>query len=472
MTRLTILHTNDLHARITQLVRIAALAKTIRRDVEAAGGHCVLWDAGDAEDTTLVESSMTKGNAVMAMLRGAGYELEALGNASPLRYGPQCIAALAEQFGRPLLCANFIDPRTQQLAAGLSPYAILNFGDLKVGVIGLTDPLPAYRIFKLITPAPADILPGLIDEVRGRGAQTIILLSHLGSPKDRAVAEAISGIDVIIGAHDHQEIYPPLNVNGTLIVQAGYFGRHLGRLDLEIDPTTGRIIQHRGELLPITDEMPIDAEAQAAVEAERERVRQITAHVIGHAHQSIEVAYDRECVAGRLLADALRDRMQVEIALALSGQWTTPLEAGPITIGNLFTACRSTANPGVVSLTGEQIVSFLQAAIQPENSARTPRGQRGVPIGWPNVAGLRVVYNPASHQIIEVYASEVLLEPDRLYRVASTDMELTDYSGYLKLSDDQIEYEVPTISAEVLQDYIEARGSIGASDQRFFRRDE
>ena len=44
------------------------------------------------------------------------------------------------------------------------------------------------------------------------------------------------GIDLIIGAHDHVELNPPLVVNGTIIAQAGDYGRYLGRLDLEIDP--------------------------------------------------------------------------------------------------------------------------------------------------------------------------------------------------------------------------------------------
>jgi hypothetical protein len=71
MTRLTILHTNDLHGHVEQVFRIAALAKQIKYEVTTNGGHCVLWDAGDAEDTILYESSMTKGRAMMAVLRGA-----------------------------------------------------------------------------------------------------------------------------------------------------------------------------------------------------------------------------------------------------------------------------------------------------------------------------------------------------------------------------------------------------------------
>ena len=43
-----------------------------------------------------------------AILRGAGCDYVALGNAIPFRYGPQAIADMAKHFGRPLLCANLL----------------------------------------------------------------------------------------------------------------------------------------------------------------------------------------------------------------------------------------------------------------------------------------------------------------------------------------------------------------------------
>lgn len=204
MTRLTILHTNDLHGHVEQVFRIAALARQIKQEVEGSGGHCVLWDAGDAEDTILYESSITKGRAMMAILRGAAYELEALGNAAPSRYGPQAIAGLADGFGRPLLCANMIDPMTGQLVSGLEPYTLQACGGVTLGIISLTAVMRNYAaFFKLLLREPAEVLPDLIAEVRERGAQTIVMLSHLGSKQDSALAEQIEGLDVIIGAHDH-----------------------------------------------------------------------------------------------------------------------------------------------------------------------------------------------------------------------------------------------------------------------------
>ena len=77
-TLLTILHTNDLHARIEQLPLISAMVKRIRREVADQGGHTLLWDGGDAEDRILLESDVTKGAAIMAMMNAMGYFSEEL----------------------------------------------------------------------------------------------------------------------------------------------------------------------------------------------------------------------------------------------------------------------------------------------------------------------------------------------------------------------------------------------------------
>ncbi|MDO8752259.1 MAG: hypothetical protein Q7J80_00065, partial [Anaerolineales bacterium] len=259
MIHLTILHTNDIHGRVPQLVRIASLVRKIRAEVEAAGRLCLFVDAGDAEDTTLLESSLTKGSAMNAILRGAGCEYTALGNAIPLRYGYQAIANLAKHFGRPLLCAN-MHTENGELVDGLEPFVIKEFDSLKIGILGLTAPIDAYTsFFELKMGEPVEVLPELIAQARAQGAKTILLLSHLGSLADIELPEKIQGIDVIIGAHDHKEINPPLVVRDTIITQAGDFGRLLGRLDLEIDSISGRVIRHTGALIPISEDIPLDS---------------------------------------------------------------------------------------------------------------------------------------------------------------------------------------------------------------------
>jgi 2',3'-cyclic-nucleotide 2'-phosphodiesterase (5'-nucleotidase family) len=454
MTRLTILHTNDLHGRVEQLTRIATLVRRIRREVEAAGGLCLYVDAGDSEDTTLLESSLTKGSSMNAMLRGAGCDYVALGNAIPSRYGPQAIADMAKHLGRPLVCANLRDERGE-IVAGLEPFAIHEFDSVKLGILGLTAPIRTYAsFFKLQAAQPETVLPSLIEQARSQGAKTILLLSHLASNVDKELAEKIPGMDIIIGGHDHKEI-PPLDVNGTVVAQAGDFGRLLGRLDLEVDPVSGKVTHFEGTLLPVDESVPPDAHAVAAVEAERVRVREIMSRVVGTLSQPFDLADDRECAAGNLLADALLERIHgTEVALALAGHWEVGLAAGALTQGQLFAANRSTANPAKVELTGAQILQFLRAALKPENAAQAPHSLRGRKMGLSHVAGMTIRYDPSDLETIEVRVGDQLLQEGRKYMVAATDMEFSDIYGYLVIPDEQVEYEVPTIMPEVLEDYI------------------
>lgn len=467
MIHLTLLHTNDIHARIDPLLRIATLIRRIRSQVKAAGGYCTVWDGGDAEDTIWLESSATKGSAMMALLHSIGYDLAVLGNATPLRYGPQPIENLAERFGRPLLGANMLDVATGRPVAGLEPYVIQAFGDFKMGVIGLTAPMPSYAFFNTITLGdPLAMLPGLIAKVRSRGAQTVALLSHLASPTDQRIAEQVAGLDLIIGGHDHAKLYPPLVVNGVLIAQAGSLGQFLGRLDLEIDPATGKIAAHTGELIEVGEDIPPDPEAAAALEAERERVRQMLQRVIGELHAPMDKADDRQCAAGNLLADMLLDRVRgAQVALAVICHWTAGLDAGRLTLGALNNALRSTANPARAELSGEQILQFLRQALRPDNAARTLPPLRGAPVGMPHVAGMRVRYDPQTFEPVEVRIGDEPLQPERRYVVAATDLEFSDILNYLVIPFDQVEYEVPIIMPEVMEEYIAKHSPLDAPSE-------
>lgn len=458
MVRLTILHTNDIHGRVEQLLRIATLVRSIRAQVEAGGGYCLYVDAGDAEDTSQLESSLTKGSAMEAMLRGAGCDQVALGNAIPLRYGPQAVAPLAAHFGRPLLCGNLFG-QDGNLLEGLTPYARQDFGPLKASLIGLTDPIDTYRaVFHLDARDPIQVLPGLLERARADGAVFHILVSHLSSRADQRLAEAVRGLAVILGGHDHRQLYPPLMVQGTLLAQAGEFGAFLGRLDLEIDPETGKLLGHHAELLPVEESLPPDPQAGKVVESERRRVRKLMNRRVGVLRTELPLAVHDECGAGNLLADALLERVPgAQVSLALAGHWTSGLKAGPLTRGALFAANRSTANPARVRLRGEQIAAFLRAALKPENAARRLHALRDGAVGMPHVAGMKIVVEGDELAIV---INGAPLAAHRTYVVAASDFEFSEIVGYLVIPDEQVEYELPTIMPEVLEDYIRARSPL------------
>jgi 5'-nucleotidase len=204
--RVTILHTNDIHGRIAGLARVATLVERIREETP----HRVIYvDAGDVEETTTRLSNLTKGVAMHRLLSAAGCEVSVVGNAVWLRYGPQVIPDQARAASYPLLLAN-LSP-----VEGVQPTALID----GVGFVGVTDPFLSfldgstvdYGIYPL---DEVDAVRQGARELRGRGAELVVCLSHLGYRRvsgnltvrtvDPELAEQVQGeVDVIVGAHSH-----------------------------------------------------------------------------------------------------------------------------------------------------------------------------------------------------------------------------------------------------------------------------
>jgi len=134
--QLTILHTNDLHGRVERLAYLSSMARRIRAEAEAAGGAVLLLDVGDAEEKSLLESDVTKGAAVMALLSAAGYHAMAVGNGAPLSYGPHCLPDMAAAASFPLLAANFTWAESGEMVDGVTPAVLLVAGGVSVGSSG------------------------------------------------------------------------------------------------------------------------------------------------------------------------------------------------------------------------------------------------------------------------------------------------------------------------------------------------
>jgi len=452
---LTLLHTNDLHGRVPQLARIGTLVSEIRENVVSKGGYCLYLDAGDSEDSILLESALTRGSAMEAILRGAGCDQVALGNAIPFRYGIQAIEGLAESFGKPLLCANMFWQDGSR-PEGLTPFVIEDFEAFSVGIIEFTAPMNAFQPFKIELKPPEDIAPALVDTVKAEGADFVMVLSHLGLKNDIRLAEMVQGISVIIGGHSHDRLKMPLVINDTLIVMAGEFGEILGRLDLEIDTENFSVTHFFEQHIVVTDQTPEYRPALDVIAAEKQRAQRIMDVEVGRLDTACELVNGVECRAGNLLADALMDHFPgADGAFVMGSHWEEGLPAGTITKGQLFSANRSTGNPGKVALTGSQLKQFFSAALNPENIQRSMAVLRGQSPGFPHVAGIRLRASGEGSGNWEILlGDEVVKDDDRLTLVTS-DLELSEYLNYLTILDEQVEYDIQTILPEVVEGYLQ-----------------
>jgi 2',3'-cyclic-nucleotide 2'-phosphodiesterase (5'-nucleotidase family) len=421
--RLTILHTNDLHGHVDRLARAATLVRRIR----AESGHPVVYvDAGDIEETTNRLSNLSKGTAMQPILSAAGCQAACVGNAVWLRYGAQVLADHAAAATYPLLLANLAP------VPGVQPTATID----GVGFVGVTD---AFRDFLELGDygfQPLDEVETVkrhARELRRQGAERVVVLSHLGlgempdrrGPRisDRELAAALGGeIDLIVGGHSHNLLPRGEWVDGVLIAQAGWGGEHLGRIDWDADGP-------RASVVPVGDEIPPDPDVLAAADrAER---------ALDASLDEIVARLDGPLDALRI-AEILRLRMGADVGLQTEGAAIDrPLPAGPLRRGDLWEVCHSTGNPGVVPMTGAQLLHVIERGADPAFQQTTAGPLRGRPRGALCVSG------PAD------------LDPERQYLVAGTDWELEPYGGMVaeawKL---QVRYDFPIILREAIEEHV------------------
>jgi len=415
---LTLLHTNDIHGHEDRIAQIATL---VRRE-KAESPHTVLYlDAGDVEETTNRLSNLTKGSAMHRLLGQTTCDAATVGNASWLRYGPGVLTEHSRVAPYPLLLANF-DP-----VSGPVPSVLL--GD--VGVFGLT---ASFRnMFTNIDWGftaldELEVARSCARDLRSQGAKLVVFLSHLGletpaeSWDDRRIATELQGdVDVIVGAHSHDLLRDGEWVGRVLITQAGAYGAHLGRIEVD-----------GGAMTASVEAIPDDTEAHSAVAEEaaliEAEVEVTLAEELGRVEAPLDAAW---------IAEMLRRRMGADVGLFAEGLVLGVLPPGVVTRGALWDASETAANPGVATLTGAQLADLVDRGNSPELVESTPRPLRGRRRGRLAVAGI----------------DPDVIDPQRAYRVAATDWELDSYGGYaLAEWGLRLRYDFPTIVREAIEE--------------------
>jgi 2',3'-cyclic-nucleotide 2'-phosphodiesterase (5'-nucleotidase family) len=422
--RLVVLHTNDLHGEIDALARVATLVERIRAESDCP---VVYVDAGDVEETTTWISNVTSGAAMHRLLSAAGCAAAAVGNASWLRYGPAVLASHGKEASYPLLLAN-VRALDGSPFEGTQESALLDVDGLRLGLVGVTAPYLHFGIesYGASWVEEAPLVRRHAAELRERGADYVLLLSHLGLVDDRRLApEVADAVDAILGAHSHDTLPEGERVGGLLVTQAGDRGRYLGRLELGPDGA-------REELLPVGEQVPLHPAVLAAVETIEPEVEELLGEVLGELPEPVDPE-----TGARWFGDLLLERLDADVAIVFPGQaFTEGLPAGLITRGDLWRACDSSANPGVVTMSGPQLAAVVARGRDAEFAASSGGPFRGRPRGVLQVRGLE----------------EVDLQRD--YRVAGTDGELEGY-GELVPAEWGLrpEYEFPTIVRDVFEEH-------------------
>lgn len=167
----------------------------------------------------------------------------------------------------PYIAHNVFDPVNDKPL--YAPYILQKRNGITVAIIGQTahnerfvsgscgrHAMPGAKTGvkdQLVIRVDEDDLQRVVDEVRGKGAQAVLLLSRAGVDADLQLASRVAGIDVILGGRSVTPLPEPILVSNnkgkTAVTNAGAQGRFLGVLDLDIGK--GGLVDLRYNLLPV-----------------------------------------------------------------------------------------------------------------------------------------------------------------------------------------------------------------------------
>jgi len=254
ITRLTILHTNDVHSRVEPFPMdgsrnegLGGVAKraTLIKKVRDEQKNVLLLDAGDIFQGTPY-FNFFGGEIEMKLMSELGYDAATIGN-HDFDGGIDGLERQLQNASFPLVVSNYNFNNTV-LQGKTKEYKIFTKGGLKIGVFGLGIELKGLVPDKLYKETVYEDPLNAADKwaaylKQDQKCDFVICLSHLGykydenKVSDRVLAQSTANIDLIIGGHTHTFMKEPerlLNKAGkpVLINQVGWAGIVLGRLDV------------------------------------------------------------------------------------------------------------------------------------------------------------------------------------------------------------------------------------------------
>ncbi|KAL8583251.1 hypothetical protein ACOMHN_043086 [Nucella lapillus] len=314
--KMTIMHTNDVHARFDQtnsrsgecsssdaaedkcfggFPRLYSKVKEIR----ANHSNVVLVDAGDQFQGTIWFYAYGS-NITSHFMNQMGYDIMSLGN-HEFDLGPSEAEKMVGKASFPVLSSNTDASAYPGLHSLLKRHAILQIGDQRVGFVGYTTVNTAVisKPEKVTFSDEVEAVRREVANLTGQGVNKIVCVGHAGFVKDLSIAREVVGVDVVVGGHTNTFLYtgsPPSiedpvgdypqvitrsDGSRALVVQDYAYGKYLGFLQVEFDDQ-GQVTSWSGNPILMNSSVPRDQGMLSELEKWRSGMVALSNQSVGH----------------------------------------------------------------------------------------------------------------------------------------------------------------------------------------------
>ncbi|KAM7403152.1 hypothetical protein PAMA_003871 [Pampus argenteus] len=509
---LTLLHTNDNHARIEEtsvdsgkcpaagpcfagVARIFTKVSEIRKKEE----HVLFLDAGDQFQGT-IWFNYYKGAEAAHFMNKLGYD--------------------AMTVSCSVVNANMKPDQTlaQQLSGFYKPYAVFNVGSEKVAVVGYTTvetPFLSKPGQHLKFEDEVKALQVQVDKLQTLGYNKIIALGHSGFDVDKDIAKRVKGVDVVIGGHTNTFLYTgnmyasytartkagseklnmflaagkppstevpagqyPFMVTSddgrkVPVVQAYAFGKYLGYLKVIFDDA-GNVVKADGNPILMDSSIPQDPDILTDIEEWKKDLALYSSQYVGrtlvYLNGTFEECRFRECNLGNMICDAMiynnlkysseQRWNNVAICMLNSGAIRTAIDErlknGTVTMEEILTVLPFRGTFDLVQIKGSTMKKAFEHSIHRYGSMSGEFLQ---------VSGIHVEYDiskPVNQRVVSV---SVLctkcrvpkyepLDPEETYTVVMPSYIVDGGDGFTVIKNELLKHDTGDLDILVLSNYI------------------
>lgn len=468
---LTLLFTNDFHSQICPIdasstynadcggiSRIKVLVDSVR----AADRAVLLCDAGDFVQGSFYFTCFG-GEVEMLAQKELAYNIKTIGNHEfdkkmggldyMLRYNDV-----------PVVSSNYDFSATSLSDRVYESYMIevegrkIGFIGLNVRLSGLVDPNASEGVVFRSAISQADRCAG---ELKDKGAELVVALSHLGYKKDsdadyydRGIASNTRNIDCIIGGHTHTfltraDYVTNLAGRQVPIVQTGCKGIYLGEMKVAFSSGEPKFSYR---LIPVNARLDkrVDRNFQAQIDYYTNLLEESMNEVLAYCPNTMRKGTP-EALLSNFTADAVYDICteyfgeEPDLAIYNNGGIRAEMPAGDVTRGTVYSIYPFDNTLTLIEIKGSDLLEAF-------NGIATYGGE-------PVSSSVKLTIKDKS-----VYSLEIGGEPvqnDRTYKVATINY-LIDATNYLSaLRNYTSRRESGVYIYELMSDYVKSLGDQG-----------
>ena len=321
--KVTLLQVNDVYQFApVDLGTRGGLARvlTLKKEIEKQSPNTLFLLSGDTISPS-VESITYKGAQMIDAWNIAGLDYSTFGN-HEFDFGPDVLRQRMKESKFKWIVANVIDKKTGKPFGDAPAFVVREFDGVKVAIFGLTleetkttsRPGPDVEFLN-----PCETARKMVAEIHASGVKTVIALTHLSMSEDKEVARC-SGVDVIIGGHEHTLLES--SSGGAPIFKMTADARELGQIDLNISKSTGAVESIDWKVIPVTDKTKDDPQF-AALNRKYGALLKKLATVVGRSSVDLDarsaVGRRPETNVGDFIADAFRAATGADVGLMNGG---------------------------------------------------------------------------------------------------------------------------------------------------------